>query len=155
MQYYASKFLMQDAAAWLEYFELKVAEQQEAARNGTPKPDASISCKGHLRYWDGIFHHSVWTKWLFGLKLKYMIRCFSVSDLLDYINPGQYAKRSDAQKRRRAKVHNSIFINTNLSVSKQMIHQFIENQSLEELVMEQNRLINNPFFLAPLLTLSR
>lgn len=50
MQYYTSKFLMQDAAAWLEYFELKVAEQQEAARNGTPKPDASISCKGHLRY---------------------------------------------------------------------------------------------------------
>ncbi|KAL2322206.1 hypothetical protein Fmac_026585 [Flemingia macrophylla] len=36
----------QDAAAWLEYFEL---EQHEAARNGTPKPDASISSKGHLR----------------------------------------------------------------------------------------------------------
>ncbi|KAG0475187.1 hypothetical protein HPP92_014873 [Vanilla planifolia] len=30
----------QDAAAWLEYFESKVQEQQEAARNGTPKPDA-------------------------------------------------------------------------------------------------------------------
>ncbi|KAH9667053.1 hypothetical protein KPL70_020885 [Citrus sinensis] len=32
----------QDAAAWLEYFESKALEQQEAARNGTPKPDASI-----------------------------------------------------------------------------------------------------------------
>lgn len=41
--------LCQDAAAWLEYFESKALEQQEAARNGTPKPDASISSKGHLR----------------------------------------------------------------------------------------------------------
>ncbi|KAL7228043.1 hypothetical protein ACSBR1_022839 [Camellia fascicularis] len=39
----------QDAAAWLEYFESKALEQQEAACNGTPKPDASISSKGHLR----------------------------------------------------------------------------------------------------------
>lgn len=43
-------FLLQDAAAWLEYFESKALEQQEAARNGTPKPDASIASKGHLRY---------------------------------------------------------------------------------------------------------
>ncbi|KAM1332022.1 hypothetical protein TB1_043674 [Malus domestica] len=49
----------QDAAAWLEYFESKACEQQEAARNGTRKPDASITSKGHL----------------------------SVSDLLDYISP--------------------------------------------------------------------
>ncbi|GAB2217457.1 hypothetical protein Drorol1_Dr00000649 [Drosera rotundifolia] len=48
-----------DAAAWLEYFEFKAIEQQEAAKNGTRKPDASIATKGHL----------------------------SVSDLLDYINP--------------------------------------------------------------------
>lgn len=41
--------IFQDAAAWLEYFESKALEQQEAARNGTPKPDASISSKGHLR----------------------------------------------------------------------------------------------------------
>lgn len=40
----------QDAAAWLEYFDSKAVEQQEAARNGTPKPDASIASKGHLRY---------------------------------------------------------------------------------------------------------
>lgn len=58
----------QDAAAWLEYFESKAFEQQEAARNGTRKPDASIASKGHL----------------------------SVSDLLDYINPSQDAKGRDA-----------------------------------------------------------
>lgn len=67
----------QDAAAWLEYFESKALEQQEAARNGTPKPDASIASKGHL----------------------------SVSDLLDYISPDQDSKGGDAQrKQRRAKV---------------------------------------------------
>ncbi|KAA8541942.1 hypothetical protein F0562_023094 [Nyssa sinensis] len=66
----------QDAAAWLEYFESKALEQQEAARNGTPKPDASIASKGHL----------------------------SVSDLLDYISPDQDSKGGDAQKKRRAKV---------------------------------------------------
>jgi len=42
--------MLQDAAAWLEYFESKAFEQQEAARNGTRKPDASIASKGHLRY---------------------------------------------------------------------------------------------------------
>jgi len=42
--------ILQDAAAWLEYFESKAFEQQEAARNGTRKPDASIASKGHLRY---------------------------------------------------------------------------------------------------------
>ncbi|GAY62755.1 hypothetical protein CUMW_220300, partial [Citrus unshiu] len=70
-------FVLQDAAAMLEYFESKALEQQEAARNGTPKPDASIASKGHL----------------------------SVSDLLDYISPGQDSKRSEAhRKQRRAKV---------------------------------------------------
>ncbi|XVF26533.1 hypothetical protein REPUB_Repub14bG0025400 [Reevesia pubescens] len=67
----------QDAAAWLEYFESKALEQQEAARNGTPKADASVASKGHL----------------------------SVSDLLDYISPDQDSKGSDAQrKKRRAQV---------------------------------------------------
>ncbi|KAJ8773911.1 hypothetical protein K2173_009342 [Erythroxylum novogranatense] len=67
----------QDAAAWLEYFESKVLEQQEAARNGTPKPDASIASKGHL----------------------------SVSDLLDYISPGQDCRGGDAhRKQRRPKI---------------------------------------------------
>ncbi|KAJ3694515.1 hypothetical protein LUZ60_009995 [Juncus effusus] len=61
----------QDAAAWLEYFESKVIEQQEAARNGGKKPDASIASKGHL----------------------------SVSDLLDYINPNQDSN-TDLAKRR-------------------------------------------------------
>lgn len=40
----------QDAAAWLEYFDAKAVEQQEAIRKGAPKPDASIASKGHLRY---------------------------------------------------------------------------------------------------------
>ncbi|CAH8314549.1 unnamed protein product [Eruca vesicaria subsp. sativa] len=66
----------QDAAAWLEYFESKALEQQEAARNGTPKPDASISSKGHL----------------------------SVSDLLDYIAPDTDLKARDAQRKARLKV---------------------------------------------------
>jgi protein TIF31 len=67
----------QDAAAWLEYFESKALEQQEAARNGTPKPDASISSKGHL----------------------------SVSDLLDYIAPDAEMKAREAQKKQaRAKL---------------------------------------------------
>ncbi|XP_028766383.1 protein TSS isoform X2 [Neltuma alba] len=68
----------QDAAAWLDYFESKAIEQQEAAKNGTPKPDASIASKGHL----------------------------SVSDLLDFINPEQEPKGNDTQrKQRRAKIH--------------------------------------------------
>nr|XP_011459345.1 PREDICTED: clustered mitochondria protein homolog [Fragaria vesca subsp. vesca] len=66
----------QDAAAWLEYFESKALEQQEAARNGTPKPDASISSKGHL----------------------------SVSDLLDYITPDADMKAREAQRKARLKV---------------------------------------------------
>ncbi|KAJ8448788.1 hypothetical protein Cgig2_011409 [Carnegiea gigantea] len=67
----------QDAAAWLEYFESKALEQQEAARSGTPKPDASISSKGHL----------------------------SVSDLLDYIAPEAELRAREAQKKQaRAKV---------------------------------------------------
>ncbi|KAI4355234.1 hypothetical protein L6164_004027 [Bauhinia variegata] len=63
----------QDAAAWLEYFESKAFEQQEAARNGTRKPDASIASKGHL----------------------------SVSDLLDYISPNHDTKGRDASVKRR------------------------------------------------------
>ncbi|TVU16325.1 hypothetical protein EJB05_39883 [Eragrostis curvula] len=66
----------QDAAAWLEYFESKAIEQQEAARRGMPKPDSSIASKGHL----------------------------SVSDLLDFINPDLERKEKDMQKKcRRAK----------------------------------------------------
>ncbi|XP_047309986.1 protein REDUCED CHLOROPLAST COVERAGE 3-like [Impatiens glandulifera] len=65
-----------DANAWLEYFESKAFEQQEAARNGTPKPDSSIASKGHL----------------------------SVSDLLDYISPCQHPKGGDSHRKRRMKV---------------------------------------------------
>ncbi|KAG6730306.1 hypothetical protein I3842_01G073700 [Carya illinoinensis] len=64
----------QDAAAWLEYFESKALEQQEAARNGTRKPDASIASKGHL----------------------------SVSDLLDYINLNDDTKGRDGAVKRRS-----------------------------------------------------
>ncbi|KAG6393180.1 hypothetical protein SASPL_147416 [Salvia splendens] len=82
----------QDAAAWLEYFESKAFEQQEAARNGTRKPDASIASKGHL----------------------------SVSDLLDYINPSQDAKGKDAigSKRRNyiAKAMEKV-VHDNLAIS--------------------------------------
>ncbi|KAF3651025.1 putative Cupredoxin superfamily protein [Capsicum annuum] len=66
----------QDAAAWLEYFESKALEQQEAARTGAPRLDASIASKGHL----------------------------SVSDLLDYISPGQGSKSIEAQRKRRSKM---------------------------------------------------
>ncbi|KAK7285789.1 hypothetical protein RJT34_20570 [Clitoria ternatea] len=64
----------QDAAAWLEYFESKAFEQQEAARNGTRKPDTLIASKGHL----------------------------SVSDLLDYINPNHDPKGRDVALKRRS-----------------------------------------------------
>ncbi|KAH9615729.1 hypothetical protein KSS87_020914, partial [Heliosperma pusillum] len=71
----------QDAAAWLEYFESKAVEQQEAARNGSPKPDASISSKGHL----------------------------SVSDLLDYITPEEELRAREAQRKQaRAKIKSKI-----------------------------------------------
>ncbi|KAL6507004.1 hypothetical protein OROHE_022139 [Orobanche hederae] len=64
----------QDAAAWLDYFESKALEQQEAARNGTtPRLDASVASKGHL----------------------------SVSDLLDYISPHQ---EPNAKRKRCLKV---------------------------------------------------
>ncbi|KAE9588006.1 putative clustered mitochondria protein [Lupinus albus] len=67
----------QDAAAWLEYFVSKAIEQQEAAKKGTPKPDASIASKGHL----------------------------SVSDLLDFISAKHDSNENDAQrKQRRAKI---------------------------------------------------
>ncbi|EEF44839.1 eukaryotic translation initiation factor 3 subunit, putative [Ricinus communis] len=91
----------QDAAAWLEYFETKALEQQEAARNGTPKPDASIASKGHL----------------------------SVSDLLDYISPDQDSRGSEAQrKQRRVKVlQNSDKGHQDETVEDAMVHDGMEN----------------------------
>ncbi|GMJ14272.1 REDUCED CHLOROPLAST COVERAGE 3 [Hibiscus trionum] len=61
----------QDSVAWIGYFESKALEQQEAARNGTRKPDASIASKGHL----------------------------SVSDLLDYISHDHNSKGTDVQRK--------------------------------------------------------
>ncbi|KAH7297515.1 hypothetical protein KP509_26G072500 [Ceratopteris richardii] len=69
----------QDAAAWLEYFESKALEQQEAARNGTPKPDASIASKGHLSF------------------------ASSVSDLLDFINTDAEEKAEGKKRKGRTK----------------------------------------------------
>ncbi|EFJ26734.1 hypothetical protein SELMODRAFT_10032, partial [Selaginella moellendorffii] len=63
----------QDAAAWLDYFDSKAVEQQEAARTGAPKPDASIASKGHL----------------------------SVSDLLEYINAEAELKRKELENIKR------------------------------------------------------
>ncbi|KAF2323189.1 hypothetical protein GH714_033989 [Hevea brasiliensis] len=93
------------AAAWLEYFESKALEQQEAARNGTPKPDASIASKGHL----------------------------CVSDLLDYISPDQDSRGSDAQKKQQ-RVKVALQINDkapqghqNEMVEDAMLHERLEN----------------------------
>ena len=72
----------QDAAAWLEYFESKAIEQQEAARNGTRKPDALIASKGHLRYTRIIFHYShLILYWLLrvALILRYLFMCLNGS----------------------------------------------------------------------------
>ncbi|KAH7864040.1 hypothetical protein Vadar_024934 [Vaccinium darrowii] len=90
----------QDAAAWLEYFESKAFEQQEAARNGTRKPDASIASKGHLSALD-------------------LLSCGSVSDLLDYINPSHDVKGKDAVaiKRKAYLVKEKSYQNFNLASS--------------------------------------
>ncbi|CAA2995513.1 TSS isoform X1 [Olea europaea subsp. europaea] len=101
----------QDAAAWLEYFESKALEQQEAARNGTPKPDASIASKGHL----------------------------SVSDLLDYISPDQQSKDADARKRRRAKVFPVVDKSHELQYEERT-EMTMSNESLEiRAIIESNR----------------
>ncbi|XP_064984997.1 protein REDUCED CHLOROPLAST COVERAGE 1-like [Musa acuminata AAA Group] len=89
----------QDAAAWLEYFESKAIEQQEAARNGTRKPDASIASKGHL----------------------------SVSDLLDFIDSNQDGRGRDAESLKRknlglkVKVQSSQNLNVADSLSKDSV----------------------------------
>ncbi|POO03030.1 hypothetical protein TorRG33x02_010910 [Trema orientale] len=41
---------MHGCCCWLEYFESKAFEQQEATRNGTRKPVALIANKGHLSH---------------------------------------------------------------------------------------------------------
>ncbi|XP_038708988.1 protein TSS-like [Tripterygium wilfordii] len=98
----------QDAAAWLEYFESKAFEQQEAARNGTRKPDASIASKGHL----------------------------SVSDLLDYINPGHDAKGRDAVAVKRknyiTKVKGKSFQDVDLAHLDDTVKENSKNVSVEE-----------------------
>jgi len=100
-------FLRQDAAAWLEYFESKALEQQEASRRGMPKPDSSIASKGHLRYELRIIWEVSFLKYL---NLDWNIYISSVSDLLDFISPDQERKERDMQRKcRRAKVNTSFF----------------------------------------------
>ncbi|KAF5732123.1 clustered mitochondria protein [Tripterygium wilfordii] len=97
-----------DATAWLEYFESKAFEQQEAARNGTRKPDASIASKGHL----------------------------SVSDLLDYISPSHDAKCRDAVAVKRknyiTKVKGNSFQDVDLAHSDDNVKENPKNESEEE-----------------------
>ncbi|KAJ0831155.1 putative tetratricopeptide-like helical domain superfamily, CLU central domain-containing protein [Helianthus annuus] len=99
----------QDAAAWLEYFESKALEQQEAARNGTRKPDASIASKGHL----------------------------SVSDLLDYINPSHDGQGTDGvglkrktyiQKLKGKSYQNSEVTNSDDSLSKDLVKEVSDEE---------------------------
>ncbi|XP_042433116.1 protein TSS-like [Zingiber officinale] len=94
----------QDAAAWLEYFESKAIEQQEAARSGTRKLDASIASKGHL----------------------------SVSDLLDYIDPSQDDKAKEAEllKRKNLGWKVKVLSPQNLNVADSSSKQ--ENQNLAD-----------------------
>ncbi|KAF8086900.1 hypothetical protein N665_0609s0031 [Sinapis alba] len=78
----------QDAAAWLEYFESRAIEQQEAARNGIPKADASIASKGHL----------------------------SVEDLMDYISSDPDTKGSGVVHRKQRRL--TVFpVNDNVASS--------------------------------------
>ncbi|KAI5387066.1 hypothetical protein KIW84_073281 [Lathyrus oleraceus] len=94
---------IQDAAAWLEYFESKPVEQQEAARNGTRKPDASIASKGHL----------------------------SVSELLDYINPNHDTKGETQQQREETRVL-QISCQNNVSVSSDESSKEIQKEASDE-----------------------
>ncbi|KAK7349427.1 hypothetical protein VNO77_06787 [Canavalia gladiata] len=102
----------QDAAAWLEYFESKAFEQQEAVRNGTRKPDASIASKGHL----------------------------SVSDLLDYINPNHDTKGRDAAAKRRSqitKVRAASYKNIGMTSSDESSKETPKEASDEELPLPE------------------
>ncbi|XP_043722388.1 protein TSS isoform X3 [Telopea speciosissima] len=105
----------QDAAAWLEYFESKALEQQEAAHNGTPKPDASIASKGYL----------------------------SVSDLLDYISPDQDSKGLYVQKKQRCikvlqssgrnhQVQHDDAITDNIQFDESSMHTAVEEENKKE-----------------------
>ncbi|KAJ6800021.1 protein TSS [Iris pallida] len=109
----------QDAAAWLEYFESKAFEQQEAARNGTKKPDASIASKGHL----------------------------SVSDLLDYINPSQDARGRDFEslKRRNLGLKVKGQSSQNLSISSSDVSSKDSNSTNSDEEKQVNKAQYNQF----------
>ncbi|CAN1793893.1 Protein REDUCED CHLOROPLAST COVERAGE 1 [Linum perenne] len=112
----------QDAAAWLEYFESKAFEQQEAARNGTKKPDASIASKGHL----------------------------SVSDLLDYINPSQDPKGREAAAKRRSyltkvkgKAEPEAIMPSFPESPKETVEETVDEDTVIHIVKEEPSLIEN------------
>ncbi|XP_045090860.1 protein REDUCED CHLOROPLAST COVERAGE 1 isoform X2 [Aegilops tauschii subsp. strangulata] len=104
----------QDAAAWLEYFESKVIEQQEAARNGTRKPDASIASKGHL----------------------------SVSDLLDYINPNKENKGRDSESGKRR--YSSIKVLSHSSENSNVASPDISPRDSAIAIKDEEKQINEP-----------
>ncbi|XP_042461981.1 protein TSS-like [Zingiber officinale] len=108
----------QDAAAWLEYFESKAIEQQEASRNGMRKPDASIASKGHL----------------------------SVSDLLDYIDPNQddRAKEAELLKRKNVGLKVKVLSSQNLNVADSSCQQQKQNLAYDvKLVKDGIRIVDN------------
>lgn len=104
----------QDAAAWLEYFESKVIEQQEAARNGTRKPDASIASKGHL----------------------------SVSDLLDYINPNEESKGRDSESGKRR--YSSIKVLSHSSDNSNVVSPDISPRDSTIAIIDEENQIKEP-----------
>uniref|UniRef100_A0ACD5UN94 Uncharacterized protein n=2 Tax=Avena sativa TaxID=4498 RepID=A0ACD5UN94_AVESA len=104
----------QDAAAWLEYFESKVIEQQEAARNGTRKPDASIASKGHL----------------------------SVSDLLDYINPNKENKGRDSESGKRR--YSSIKVLSHSSENSSVVSPDISPRDSTIAIIDKENKIKEP-----------
>ncbi|MQM15558.1 hypothetical protein Taro_048505 [Colocasia esculenta] len=109
-----TQVVLKDAAAWLEYFESKAIEQQEAARNGTRKPDASIASKGHL----------------------------SVSDLLDYINPNQDSKGRDIEAARRRNMSTKVRGRPTRNLSSTSSDAFSKDSS--ESTSEEEKETNEP-----------
>lgn len=103
----------QDAAAWLEYFESKVVEQQELTRTGTPKPDASIASKGHL----------------------------SVPDLLDFISPDHDPKKGQVQKKQRRAKTLQAAVNTQVEANQEHspLPTIVNNEVEDKVIVERHQ----------------
>ncbi|CAM8880453.1 unnamed protein product [Rhodiola kirilowii] len=99
----------QDAAAWLEYFESKALEQQEAALSGAQKMDANIASKGHL----------------------------SVSDLLDYIGSDRESPvGTTSRKLRHAKVSEKQLISLEAEEDAPIVSESQTNAKEDKVVPE-------------------